>query len=334
LTAKGYLPARTNLTVPDYGEVTWSVAMENLPRLRIQTTPSVPFTLLNEGQPVSGEGGAYEFELGRPLKLLLRSKGFEPATTNLVLPNHGEVTWLVALTRLPTPSPNQPWTNTLGMQFVPVPGTAVLFGVWDVRVKDYREYARANSGVNNKWQKLGFTQGDDHPVVNVSWEDAKAFCAWLTEKERREGKLSVSQSYRLPLDWEWCVGVGLNETKGGTPMDKNMKIKDVYPWGTSWPPPKGAGNYDSSLSVDSYPNTSPVGSFKANQYGLYDMGGNVWQWCEDEFTTVSGYHVLRGAPWDRGSVDYLLSSCRRNGGPHGRGNGIGFRCVLVGGSAP
>ena len=67
--------------------------------------------------------------------------------------------------------------------------------------------------------------------------------------------------------------MGLNESRGGTPKDKDMKIKDVYPWGTQWPPPRGAGNYDKSLNVDSYDYTSPVGSFGANRFVLHDMGG-------------------------------------------------------------
>jgi hypothetical protein len=241
---------------------------------------------------------------------------------------------VVTLAKQPYPTLDQPWQNTLGMKFVPVAGTVVLFGVWDVRVKDYRAYANASSAVDGSWQNPGFAQGEDHPVVKVSWDDAKAFCAWLTQKERSEGKISENQSYRLPTDAEWSVAVGLNESSGGTTKDKDEKTPGVYPWGTSWPPPSGAGNYGKSLGVDNYDYTSPVGSFQANRYGLYDMGGNVWQWCEDYYDGQSGARVLRGASWYDCDSGLLLSSSRLNGSPVTRGNDYGFRCVLVGGSAP
>jgi len=104
-------------------------------------------------------------------------------------------------------------------------------------------------------------------------------------------------------------------------------------WGTQWPPPRGAGNYDSSLNVDSYEHTSPVGSFGANRYGLYDMGGNVWQWCEDFYAGQSGDRVLRGGSWGDYESGRLLSSCRLVNAPGLRSSSRGFRVVLVGGSA-
>ncbi len=124
--------------------------------------------------------------------------------------------------------------------------------------------------------------------------------------------------------------MGLNEAKGGTPKDKDAKISGVYPWGTQWPPPRGAGNYSQSLKVDDYEYTSPVGSFAANRLGLFDMGGNVWQWCEDFYNGSSGSRVLRGGSWFSNDSVALLSSCRNNYTPDSRNDCIGFRCVLVG----
>jgi hypothetical protein len=163
-----------------------------------------------------------------------------------------------------------PFVNSLGMEFVPVPiadgpanGKQLLFSVWDTRVKDYRVYAEANNPEDERWKNLTFKQGEDHPVVNVSWDDATAFCAWLTEKERNEGKIGQDEQYRLPTNKEWNAAVGNSD----------------YPW--DWrPPPKGADNTPLNLDVDVYERTSPVGSFGENQYGLWDMGRNVWQWCK------------------------------------------------------
>ena len=227
-----------------------------------------------------------------------------------------------------------PFVNSLGMKFVPVAGTEVLFGVWDVRVRDYRAYASAAGGVGGSWQSPGFTQGDDHPVVNVSWVDAQAFCAWLTQQERQKGTLSERQSYRLPRDGEWSVAVGLIETSSGTPRDKDRWIQYAYPWGGHGLPPSGAGNYKPSVGADTYEFTSPVASFKSNQYGLYDMGGNVWQWCEDWYDSEQKTHPVRGASWQISKLEDLVSSARRSGSPGISGHDLGFRCVLVvGGSA-
>jgi formylglycine-generating enzyme required for sulfatase activity len=223
------------------------------------------------------------------------------------------------------------------MKFVPVPGTEVQFCIWETRVKDYAAYAAANAGVDGSWKKpFGdkFKQEDTHPVGKVSWNDANAFCAWLTKKELAEGKIKAGQKYRLPTDAEWSVAVGLEQEKGNTPKEKSRGIKDVYPWGKEWPPPSAAGNYHQRMKVDNFDPTAPVGSFSANKDGLHDMGGNVWEWCEDWYDPAAkAYRVLRGASWYGNRPVTLLSSGRDYGGaPDGRVIGVGFRCVLVGGS--
>ena len=221
------------------------------------------------------------------------------------------------------------------MKFVPVKGTDVQFSMWETRVKDYAEYAAANAGVDESWKNFGrgFKQADTHPVVKVSWNDAQAFCEWLTKKELAEGKIKAGQKYRLPTDAEWSVAVGLGRETGSTPEAKNGGLRDVYPWGKEWPPPKGAGNYGGSLNVDNYEYTSPAGSFAANKLGLHDLGGNVWEWCEDKNDPAAkAYRVLRGASWLDGYPGKLLSSYRADGAPGYRGGDVGFRCVLVGGS--
>jgi formylglycine-generating enzyme required for sulfatase activity len=229
--------------------------------------------------------------------------------------------------------PANAFVNTLGMPFVPVPGTDVQFSIWETRVKDYAAYAAANAGVDASWKSPGFTQADTHPVVEVNWNDAQAFCAWLTKKELAEGKIKVGQKYRLPTDAEWSVAVGLGQEKGNTPGEKSRGIKDVYPWGKEWPPPKGAGNYRQILKVDNFEYTSPAGSFAANKLGLHDMGGNAWEWCEDWYDPATKTtRVLRGASWRDNYPDRLLSSLRYDLTPDYRYYNFGFRCVLVGGS--
>ena len=233
----------------------------------------------------------------------------------------------------PKPTPPKAFTNTLGMKFVPVKGTDVQFSIWETRVKDYAAYAAANAEVDASWKIPGFTQADTHPEVNVNWEDANAFCAWLTKKEMAEGKIKAGQKYRLPTDAEWSVAVGLGKEKGNTPEAKSRGIKDVYPWGKEWPPPVGAGNYAERLKVDKFEYTAPVGSFASNKDGLHDLGGNVWEWCEDWYDPAAQkYRMLRGASWGGGNPDDLLSSYRFSNAPGLRYDHFGFRCVLVGGS--
>jgi formylglycine-generating enzyme required for sulfatase activity len=231
-------------------------------------------------------------------------------------------------------------TNSLGQVFVPVPGTSVLFCVWDTRVQDYRAFA---SETHREWPKPDFAQEPTHPAVNVSWDDAQAFCAWLTQKEQKKGSLKANQRYRLPTDAEWSLAAGLTNEPAGTPAEKHRKVTGIYPWGRGWPPPKGSGNFaDETLSAkkkdayrvidgynDGYADTSPVGAFAPNRYGLFDMGGNVWQWCDDWYDASRHGRVLRG-----GSCvcvpGMLLLSYRNAFGPGHFYEYIGFRCVLAG----
>jgi formylglycine-generating enzyme required for sulfatase activity/tRNA A-37 threonylcarbamoyl transferase component Bud32 len=268
---------------------------------------------------------------------------------------------------MPKASKDQPFVNTLGMKFVPVPGTAALFSVWDVRVADYAAFARVNK-VDGAWatqQKDGVpvSREPEYPVVGVSWEDANAFCKWLTEKESAEGKLPKGFKYRLPTDAEWSLAAGLANETGATPAEKSGKNGVDFPWGIGYPPTGKVGNYADEAFHAKFPNTkggdaddpeaekdpkaknwivgytdgfattSPVGSFPANAYGLYDMGGNVWQWCEDWFDKAQKDRVLRGASWSSHDRGTLLSSCRNHYTPTPRNYNHGFR-VVVGASAP
>lgn len=221
-----------------------------------------------------------------------------------------------------------PFENSLGMKFVPVPGIGVLFSVWDTRVKDYQAFCEATA---RELKKPPFEQTADDPAVMVSWEDAHAFCEWLTEKDRKDAKIREDQKYRLPTDAEWSAAVGTEK----------------YPWGNAWPPPKSAGNFDPSLGVDEYVNTSPCSSFRPNDFGLCDMGGNVWQWCEDwyraemnekdalekypELNEDGGgekYRVLRGGSWHDVGLAGRTTSPRSYVTPEYRLSDGGFRCVL------
>jgi formylglycine-generating enzyme required for sulfatase activity len=215
------------------------------------------------------------------------------------------------------------------MVFIPVPECEPLFCIWKTRVQDYEVMVAATG---RAWEKPAFVQGPTHPAVNVKWEDAKAFCSWLTQRERATGVIGRKDFYRLPFDDEWSLAVGLGHEEGNSPKEKDGRIAGVFPWGTEWPPPRGAGNFDPKLNVDDFPYTSPVGSFNPNAYGLYDMAGNAREWCEDFFSAGSQRRVVRGSSWfDTPAL--TLQSCRRALTPADRHDNqydyFGFRCVLV-----
>ncbi len=222
-----------------------------------------------------------------------------------------------------TATKERPFVNSLGMKFVPVPGTDVLFCIWETRVRDFAAYAKDVPGVDDEWKDFeyeGHKQGPDDPVVNVSWEDAKAFCEWLSGKE--------GLRYRLPTDHEWsvAVGIGSREDASASPEDKGGgEVAGIYPWGTAWPPPKSAGNYN---GYDPFPFTVPVESFLANNLGLHCLGGNVWEWCQNWFDSDKSHRVVRGGSfYDRDEIS-LMSSFRARDIPTIRHAFFGFRCVL------
>jgi hypothetical protein len=237
------------------------------------------------------------------------------------------------------------FTNSLGMKFVPVAGTDVLFCIHETRRQDYQTYASEFAGLNNVWktmQRNGIPCGDKdgHPVVGVSWEDAVNFCEWLSKKE--------GKTYRLPTDEEWSIAVGLGQKEqrgsGITPEMLSQKETTEFPWGNDYSLLSNGkvGNYaDAAWTekfpaipgmknfTDGYPTTAPVMSFNPNELGLYDMGGNVWEWVEDWWNETKRDRVLRGGAFCNSSRPDLLSSGRAHPMPGSRGDFYGFRIVLA-----
>lgn len=246
--------------------------------------------------------------------------------------------------------------SSLGMKFAPVGD--VQFSVFLTTRENFEAFAKATNLKSVAWCNPGFAQGPDHPVVNVTWREADAFCRWLTAEGRRAGVLNANELYRLPTDLEWSKAVGLPAEIGATPEERDMGVQDVYPWDREWPPPHDAGNYagvemQTEIPIpgynDGFPNTSPVGRFRVNAFGLYDMGGNVWQWVLDDWNSekrakslnvwqwvldfwkpVKRAKTLRGASWYNGAIPLsLLSSCRISSSPDTLHDTYGFRIVKV-----
>ncbi|WP_254509795.1 formylglycine-generating enzyme family protein [Anatilimnocola floriformis] len=132
------------------------------------------------------------------------------------------------------------------------------------------------------WKNPGFAQTDDHPVTCVSWQDATAFCDWLSKQEKT--------TYRLPTEaeWEYAARAG-NDTiyvGGDTPAS-------VYAYGNIGDATLEAAHpgvvkrqhltVTPEEQTDGVVYTAPVGKFKPNAWGLFDTHGNVWEWCSDRY---------------------------------------------------
>ncbi|MBP7936344.1 MAG: SUMF1/EgtB/PvdO family nonheme iron enzyme [Phycisphaerae bacterium] len=166
------------------------------------------------------------------------------------------------------------------------------------------------------WRKPGFTQTNDHPVTFISWNDAKAFCAWLGKKEGRV--------YRLPTEaeWEYACRAGTDtEFWWGDDMDQSGRMANV----ADQAPRQAYPSWSSSTSrSDGHATTAPVGSYRENGFGLHDMIGNVAEWCEDHYhenyagapadgsawldDSSSSSRVIRGGAWDDPPAVYRVAA--------------------------
>jgi sulfatase modifying factor 1 len=136
------------------------------------------------------------------------------------------------------------------------------------------------------WRNTGYRQADNHPVVNINWYDAQAFCQWLSKKEGR--------TYRLPTEAEWEYACRAGTTTRFTNGDEVKGLKAVANscdqslkkwWDTSTVKKYGLDpkNIQFYPWEDGHPFTAPVGSFQANALGLYDMLGNAGEFCADGY---------------------------------------------------
>ena len=184
------------------------------------------------------------------------------------------------------------------------------------------------------WSNPGFKQREDHPVLNVTWNDAVQMCDWLS---RKEGK-----KYRLPTEAEWeyaCRAGTRTRYHGGQETESLLKVANTFDVDTekNWPQWK----VYALNGKDGYAFTSPVGSFAPNAFGLYDMHGNAWEWCADWHSDTyysesptddptgpseGEVKVRRGGSWSTWSF-YTRSSFRNWNDPSTRYTLVGMRLL-------
>ncbi|MBL9117664.1 MAG: protein kinase [Verrucomicrobiaceae bacterium] len=292
------------------------------------------------------------------------------ATLGILLIGAGLGAWWFALRPRPRPgflapataSKEKPWTNSLDMKFVPLPKHSLLISIYETRVKDYQAFSAAENAVMPSWRmgaanprrqfaalqqqagvtahsrisKLsttadpGFPQTPDDPACGVDLLDARLFCAWLTWKEREEGRLKPMQSYRLPVEKEWSAAVSYDDTHwrledaDARANFAGAEAPEVTPW------PDDAPFF---TRRDRFPRSAPVGSFAPNQLGLYDLFGNVSEWVDTPAPDSLGrgntpIYGLRGGSWATGSARQARPDFHLGSRPGRAQANFGFRIVL------
>lgn len=155
-----------------------------------------------------------------------------------------------------------------------------------VSVGEWRAFVRAtgwSGGLETNWEKPGFVQTDQHPVVGVSWNDAQLYAAWLSEK--------TGQRYRLPseAEWEYACRAGTRTTfnTGDTISTEQANYDGLYVYNGG-----ERGQYRGG--------TTAQGTFAPNAWGLFDMHGNVWEWVQDIVHDNYDGAPLDGSAWEEG----------------------------------
>ncbi len=205
--------------------------------------------------------------------------------------------------------------DRLASKLIPLPGTKVAMSKTEFTVGDWKLFLKIRRlpdwSQPNPVNGVSFMQGDDHPVVWVSWQAAADFCKWLSIQTKSE--------WRLPTNAEWDIAAG----------------DTAFPWGNYFPPRARDGNFacledgtrdPNSAGIDGFKGTAPVGSFPPNKLGFYDLGGNVAEWSWDG--EKGGDFMLRGQCW-MDDCEILRSRESRMAKGGAATGGRGFRLVRV-----
>jgi formylglycine-generating enzyme required for sulfatase activity len=178
-------------------------------------------------------------------------------------------------------------------QWVNVPSFAI--GAYPVTNREYALFLAANPGYlrPHYWHDTRFNN-PSQPVIGVTWDDASAYCGWLTRRLAEAGQLPAGTVVRLPLEVEW---------EKAASWDAKRRRKRRYPWGDEW----SSANANTADDRGAWL-TSPVGSYPqgVSAYGVHDMIGNVWEWTASEYASYTGAAVPF---YEKGSYTLRGASC-------------------------
>ncbi|MFC1498769.1 SUMF1/EgtB/PvdO family nonheme iron enzyme [Verrucomicrobiota bacterium] len=228
----------------------------------------------------------------------------------------------------PTPTPGMSLTVPLGMSetlvFVWIKDLNAWVGKYEVTNSQYRRFKPNH---NSMFYEDFTLNKNEQPVVYVSWKDAKEYCKWLNQNF--SGKIPLNCIFRLPTGKEWISFAKCGDDR-------------KFPWGNKWPPKYG--NF-SDLTAreklidwtgieqyeDGYPVTCPVTESGVNEWGIYGLAGNVWEWCEDWHDDTKTHKVRHGGSWYFDGQSDLCIDHQGFDRPDSRYDTIGFRVVISGG---
>ena len=206
------------------------------------------------------------------------------------------------------------------LRFVYIPALKRYVGKYEVSNKQYRCFKSAHS--SGEHQALTLNK-DDQPAVAVSWDDARAFCAWMSSAPEVTPKTIGKNQlrFRLPTEQEWetvaACGKSAEYPWGDGPIPRNWNY-----FGVENPEPGQKLDHN-----DGYRVSCPVQKSGANAWGLYGVGGNVWEWCEDADDAEGKTRVLKGASWSDCAALFLKISRRSSYTADYTSSSIGFRIV-------
>lgn len=201
-------------------------------------------------------------------------------------------------------------SDDVAMEFVRFDQDDIWVGRFEVTNREFRKFKPGHDSGSFRQHSLA---GDDQPVVNVSWHEAKAFCDWLNNEYKDQ--IPSTYKFRLPSEKEWEQIASCNED-------------DIaFPWGNDWPPQ--AGNYGIMPDYDDgFPVTCPVMESGKNKLGIYGMGGNVWEWVEDWYDTTQTSKIFKGGAWNQSTATALRITNRNADSPDKQTPYVGFRVVI------
>jgi len=205
--------------------------------------------------------------------------------------------------------------NSLSFDMIEIPNKDYEMGKYPVTIAEYMHFANKNEKHLPEWkeelgryEKMNLTA--NAPIIGVSWNDAVAYCNWLNEQQKE-------YVYRLPTETEWEYVCRAGTTTSWS-FGEDEKELDKYAW-------YDKNSYDLGEEHEDY-GTHIVGEKLPNPWGLFDMHGNVFEWCEDWYDEKEERKVLRGGSW------YYSSSSSRSAFryrlfPSYRSSVVGFRLL-------
>ena len=235
-----------------------------------------------------------------------------------------------ALPEAPEPKAVQPGTFLevpLGLgsslAFVWVETLKIWFGKYELTNRQYRHYDPKHNSRSFEGLDLNL---EHQPAVYLSWEDATLYCDWLNTTF--SNRIPANCEFRLPTSKEWEFVAACGDSRR-------------YPWGNEWPPLYG--NHSDATARrnlsqwrgilgydDGYTITCPVNNSGMNEWGIYGLAGNVWEWCDDWMNNADRiFKIRKGSSWDFDTKNSLKITARGFDRPAAKYDTIGFRIIVA-----